>query len=347
MPIQTKNIKSAFISVFSSSLWANVSLLLFLISVILTIFLRILIYEPGADGWTNLTYTIYTIIGTVIISGLGALIGLIGIITPKKIRSTIGVLFNISIIVFSFWLLDHSTPEEAQGSKKTRGFLKPPKVQTEESFHGAVWDDKSENVYFSRYYFVEKNEHFYFAEEIFYSKLNIFRYNIPNHKLSLLTSFDFDGIISPGELFYRESLLDNQLVFSDTPYIYLINVDTTERKGIKEEKGKYSSKEFLRRKDVVLIEAYEGRGRPKFRYLSPDRHSFIEISDLEIGIFHDPTGTVKIKTWKDLGWLGGIPDKHITEAVNQYQPQFYFDKYELRPPDEIEIRRQYNLSLYH
>lgn len=113
MPIQpkTKNRKSAFISFFSSSLLANLSLLFFLISGILTIFLRILIYEPdvlGIYGWTNFGYTIDTIKGIVVVSGLGALIGLIGIITPNKARSLIGVLFNISIIVFSFWLLDHS-----------------------------------------------------------------------------------------------------------------------------------------------------------------------------------------------------------------------------------------------
>ena len=61
----------------------------------------------GIYGWTNFGYTFDTIKGIVIVSGLGALIGLIGIITPKKVRSIIGVLFNISIIVFSFWLLDH------------------------------------------------------------------------------------------------------------------------------------------------------------------------------------------------------------------------------------------------
>ena len=184
-----------------------------------------------------------------------------------------------------------------------------------------------------------------------YVKVIIYCYNIKSKQINIVSILEIPFIGPDFLVFFRDSIIDNKLQFTSVSYLHTIDLLTSHetRMDISGQDEKERDDHFVRPKDMIVLHIADPLRKGRiismlFRYLSPDRHSFFEISDKEVveksqemGIFYDPN--VVLKTMEELGWHGGVPNSRIVEQITCYKPNSISpDK--LYTPEETKIKER-------
>jgi hypothetical protein len=255
-----------------------------------------------------------------------------------------------------------------------------------ESFSGATWSADSQKVYFARFVDFETggepakknkqlieekmveimkdsatsprkhNEAFEKAFEgqnvpgPLYYVVVVYSYDIATKTVQIVAIIPYSDM-SP-VFFFSDSLADNKISFCSGggSQVHLIDLSTGQDVPIK---GKGC--QFLNRSDKITVETLNFQITN--RYLSPDRHSFIEIPSNalalnEIRIFHDPN--VNLKTMAELGSEENLAA--TTASIDQikayqanmakimaYQATEKISPEQLYTPEEKEIRARFGI----
>lgn len=192
-----------------------------------------------------------------------------------------------------------------------------------------------------------------------FEQLIVFRYNIIDKQLDLVTTTNLTDYSYPLDLSFRDSLDGNTLQYGDSDGIHKLDLGVLSWENIGSIDGWINNSHFIDRKDYIA--PADLKNGYKERYLSPDRHAFIEIrrphqnfdfyydkksgfnfaSDI-VGIYSN--SSTQLKTLEELGWGGGVPPDYMLSTLNQYQPQYFINVRLMRTPQEKEIRTRLQID---
>lgn len=252
-----------------------------------------------------------------------------------------------------------------------------------EYFSGATWSADSQKVYFARWVdfetggeAAEKNKQLIEAkmaeimknsatspeegQEAFkkafenvpgplYNKVVVYSYDLATKNVQIVAIIPYKDA-SPS-YFFSDSLTDNSILFCSGPYQeHSIDLSTGQDVPIKG-----NGCRSLKKGTMITVET------PDFvitnRYLSPDRHSFIELpsnfkAPNEVKIFHDPD--VNLQTMAELGsdenlaaTTASIDQIKAYQAnmakIRAYQATEKISPEQLYTPEENEIRTRFGI----